>query len=58
MLVSKNMIYGRGASFNSILQDMADIEECNRKERMPKSSAICNGLVGHIVNSCMTVIII
>jgi hypothetical protein len=38
MVVQINNVYGRGASFNSTLQDMTDIEECNGKEKLPKSS--------------------
>ena len=28
--------FGRGASFISTLHDMIGIDDCNRKERMPK----------------------
>ena len=48
--------FGRGAFFKSILQDMADIVECNRKEKVPKLRQSCKALVGHIVNNYMTVI--
>ncbi|MDF2950630.1 MAG: hypothetical protein K0S18_213 [Anaerocolumna sp.] len=37
MVVQINNVYGRGASFSSTLQDMADIEECSGKEKLPKS---------------------
>jgi hypothetical protein len=38
MGVQINKVYGRGASFISTLLDMADIEESNGKEKLPKSS--------------------
>lgn len=45
------------ALFISNLSDVADTEEDERKEMMPKGYGDCHGILGHMVKNPMTVIV-
>lgn len=59
VIVSLNNIYVKieVALFISNLSDVADTEEDERKEMMPKGYGDCHGILGHMVKNPMTVIV-